>query len=78
MFVQWVWPSKSILLFLKCLGQKEFALPQFALEVAISTWAEMMKCTKEGLEQRGSADLSMVSEMLRALIAKLGKVLIPG
>merc|ERR1719269_303628 len=34
-----------------------------------------MKCTKQGLEQRGNTDLSMVSEMLRALIAKLGKVL---
>ena len=36
----------------------------------------MMKCTKEGLEQRGSADMSMVSQMLTALIQKLAKVLL--
>merc|ERR1719353_1247532 len=34
-----------------------------------------MKCTKEGMELRGSTDFSMVSELLRALIQKLGKVL---
>merc|ERR1719353_899260 len=34
-----------------------------------------MKCTKEGLAQRGNPDMSMVSEMLRALIAKIGKAL---
>jgi hypothetical protein len=69
-FFDYVQPTANVLK-----DMLDFPFDTEIREVAISTWSEMMKCTKEGLEQRGSADLSMVSEMLRALIAKLGKVL---
>jgi len=53
----------------------DFALDNDIREVAISTWAEMLKCTKEGLQQRGQADMSVVTEMLRQFITKLAIVM---
>merc|ERR1719316_1491820 len=53
----------------------DFALDNDIREVAINTWAEMLKCTKDGLQQRGQTDLTMVTQMLRQFIAKLAIVM---
>jgi hypothetical protein len=69
-FFDYVQPTANVLTDLL-----DFAFDTDIRDVAISTWAEMMKCTKEGLEQRGNTDMSTVSTMLTALITKLGKVI---
>merc|ERR1719359_2785740 len=53
----------------------DFALDNDIRETAVNTWAEMIKCMREGLQKRGSADGSMVAQLLREFIKKLAVVM---
>jgi hypothetical protein len=53
----------------------DFALDHDVRELAIDTWAELLKCTREGLEKQGNPNHAAVEQMLRQFVAKMAPVL---
>merc|ERR550537_163736 len=53
----------------------DYSLDHDVRGAAIEVWAQLLKCTREGLEKQGQQQNSAVEQMLRQFVAKVAPVL---